>query len=208
MARALEAPIVHALRGKEHVEYDNPYDVGMTGLLGFASGYDAMMDCDLLLMLGTDFPYPQFYPPKATSCRWTSVRENLGAAGRWTWAWWATCRTTLAALLPPSEGESPTDGTWTTRSRTTARRARALDDLATGEPGSKPIHPQYLTRVVDALAADDAIFTCDVGRPTLWAARYLTMNGRRRSSARSATAAWRTRCRRRWGRSRPSRTGR
>ncbi|NHI04530.1 Pyruvate dehydrogenase (quinone) [Candidatus Nitrosotalea sp. TS] len=66
VARLLQAPIVHALRGKEFIEYDNPYDVGMTGLLGFSSGYYAMMDSDLLLMLGTDFPYQQFYPQHAT----------------------------------------------------------------------------------------------------------------------------------------------
>src|SRR5580692_4565500 len=66
IAEALKAPIVHALRGKEHIEYDNPFDVGMTGLLGFSSGYYAIMGCDVLLMLGTDFPYPQFYPEKAT----------------------------------------------------------------------------------------------------------------------------------------------
>src|ERR1700754_3825024 len=64
LAEAAKAPIVHALRGKEHVEANNPYDVGMTGLIGFSSGYYAMLDCDLLLMLGTDFPYTQFYPSK------------------------------------------------------------------------------------------------------------------------------------------------
>ena len=66
LAKKLKAPIVHALRGKEFIEYDNPFDVGMTGLLGLSSGYHAMMDCDTLLMLGTDFPYQQFYPEKAT----------------------------------------------------------------------------------------------------------------------------------------------
>ena len=65
LARKLKAPIVHALRGKEHLEFDNPFDVGMTGLLGFASGYRAMMSCDTLLMLGTDFPYRQFFPQNA-----------------------------------------------------------------------------------------------------------------------------------------------
>ena len=64
LAERLKSPIVHALRGKEHVEYDNPYDVGMTGLIGFASGYAAMKECDALLMLGTDFPYRQFYPER------------------------------------------------------------------------------------------------------------------------------------------------
>ena len=62
LGERLKAPMVHAMRGKEHVEWDNPYDVGMTGLIGFSSGYYAMLDCDVLLMLGTDFPYRQFYP--------------------------------------------------------------------------------------------------------------------------------------------------
>src|SRR5262249_31336671 len=62
LGERLKAAIVHTMRGKEHVEWDNPYDVGMTGLIGFSSGYYAMLDCDVLLMLGTDFPYRQFYP--------------------------------------------------------------------------------------------------------------------------------------------------
>jgi pyruvate dehydrogenase (quinone) len=74
----LKAPIVHALRGKEFIEYDNPFDVGMTGLLGFSSGYRAMMDCDTLLMLGTDFPYQQFYPEKATIIQVDIRAEQIG----------------------------------------------------------------------------------------------------------------------------------
>src|SRR5262244_1747627 len=65
VARKLNAPIVHAMRGKEFIEYDNPFDVGMTGLLGFSSGYHAMMNCEVLLMIGTDFPYQQFFPKDA-----------------------------------------------------------------------------------------------------------------------------------------------
>ena len=64
LGECLKAPMVHALRGKEHVEWENPYDVGMTGFIGFSSGYYAMRDCDVLLMLGTDFPYRQFYPER------------------------------------------------------------------------------------------------------------------------------------------------
>ncbi len=79
LAGALQAPIVHALRGKEHVEWDNPFDVGMTGLIGFSSGYYAMGACDALLMLGTDFPYQQFYPKGVGSRRWTSGRGDRAA---------------------------------------------------------------------------------------------------------------------------------
>jgi pyruvate dehydrogenase (quinone) len=181
IAAALEAPIVHAMRGKEHVEYDNPFDVGMTGLLGFASGYYAIMDCDLLLMLGTDFPYPQFYPPKATVAQIDIRPENLGRRGRLDLGLVGDVQTTLAALLPLIQGKRKSDRRHLDRALAHYRKSReALDDLATGEPGRKPIHPQFLTRMVDRLAPDDAIFTCDVGSPTLWAARYLTMNGRRR----------------------------
>jgi pyruvate dehydrogenase (quinone) len=179
LAAKLKAPIVHALRGKEYVEYDNPYDVGMTGLLGFASGYYAMMDCDVLLMLGTDFPYQQFFPEKAVVCQIDLREENLGRRARLDFGCVGDVRETVLALLPLLDGK--TDNGHLQRARAHYVRTReALDELATGVPGRKPIHPQYLTRVIDELAAPDAIFTCDVGLPTLWAARYLTMNGRRR----------------------------
>jgi pyruvate dehydrogenase (quinone) len=181
IAAALEAPIVHALRGKEHVEYDNPFDTGMTGLLGFSSGYYAIMDCNVLLMLGTDFPYPQFYPRKAIVAQVDVRPENLGRRASVQLGLVGDVRTTLAALLPLVEGKRKSNRKHLDGALVHYRKARqALDDLATGEPGRKPIHPQYLTRVIDQLAAPDAIFTCDVGLPTLWAARYLTMNGRRR----------------------------
>jgi len=197
VADALAAPIVHALRGKEHVEYDNPFDVGMTGLLGFSSGYHAMMDCDVLLMLGTDFPYPEFYPPKAFIAQIDLRPENLGRRCRLDLGLVGDVRSSLAALLPRL-GPRASDRKHLERALAHYRKSReSLDELATGaaetppakaptkEPGKEsdektPIHPQYLTRLVDGLAAPDAIFTCDVGLPTLWAARYLTMNGTRR----------------------------
>ncbi len=79
LGERIKAPMVHALRGKEHVEWDNPYDVGMTGLVGFSSGYYAMLDCDCLLMLGTDFPYRQFYP-EVRGVRIAQVDLRPGAA--------------------------------------------------------------------------------------------------------------------------------
>jgi pyruvate dehydrogenase (quinone) len=179
LAGKLKAPIVHALRGKEFIEYDNPFDVGMTGLLGFSSGYRAMMDCDTLLMLGTDFPYQQFYPEKATIIQVDIRGEQIGRRTKVDLGVVGDVKTTLRALLPNLTEK--TDDQHLSASIQHYQKARAaLDDLAVGETGQKSIHPQYVAKVINELAADDAIFTCDVGTPTVWAARYLTMNGKRR----------------------------
>ncbi|PWU11428.1 MAG: ubiquinone-dependent pyruvate dehydrogenase [Verrucomicrobia bacterium] len=176
-AEALKAPIVHALRGKEFLEYDNPYDAGMTGLLGFSSGYYAIMDCDTLLMLGTDFPYQQFYPPKASIAQIDLRAENLGRRTRLDLGLVGNVRDTLMALLPLLNKKS--DSTHLDKAlRHYADNRKSLDALATGT--RKPMHPQYLMRIISELAAEDAILTVDVGSPTMWAARYLKMNGRRR----------------------------
>jgi pyruvate dehydrogenase (quinone) len=178
-AGRLKAPIVHALRGKEFIEYDNPYDVGMTGLLGFSSGYHAMMNCDTLLMLGTDFPYQQFYPEQATIIQVDIRGEQIGRRTKVDLGLVGDVKATLQALLPHLEQK--TDNGHLDASIQHYQTARkGLDDLATGEPGRKPIHPQYVARMLDEVAAPDAIFSCDVGTPTIWAARYLKMNGQRR----------------------------
>jgi pyruvate dehydrogenase (quinone) len=163
------------------VEWDNPFDVGMTGLIGFSSGYYAMLDCDVLLMLGTDFPYRQFYPrgadvrivqvdvrPEQIGRR---VAVDLGVVG--------DVRATLERVLPLiKEGR---DSTHLDRATAHYRKARkGLDDLAVSKPGRRPIHPQQVAKAISDQAAADAIFTCDVGLPTVWAARYLAMNGKRR----------------------------
>ena len=178
-AGLLKSPIVHALRGKEFIEYENPYDVGMTGLLGFSSGYHAMMNCEALLMLGTDFPYQQFYPKDAKIVQVDRLGEQIGRRTRVDLGLVGNVRDTLAALS--SMLKNKPDRSFLDACLVHYRSARkGLDDLATGEPGRTPMHPQYVARVVDELAADDAVFACDVGTPTVWAARYLHMNGRRR----------------------------
>jgi len=179
LASRLKAPIVHAMRGKEFIEYDNLFDVGMTGLLGFSSGYHAMMNCDLLLMIGTDFPYRQFFPKDATIVQIDLRGEQLGRRTKVDHGLVGDTKTTLRALLPYLE--QSTDEKHLQASLQHYQKARkGLDELATGEAGKKPIHPQYVVRVLDEIAATDAVFSCDVGTPTVWAARYLTMNGRRR----------------------------
>ncbi len=179
LAGRLKAPIVHAMRGKEFIEYDNPFDVGMTGLLGFSSGYRAMMTCDLLLMIGTDFPYRQFFPNSATIVQIDIRGEQLGRRTKVDHGFVGDAASTLRALMPKLNQKG--DDRHLKAALEHYQKARqSLDELATGEPGKKPIHPQYATRVLDELADDDAIFSCDVGTPTIWAARYLTMNGKRR----------------------------
>lgn len=179
LAAKLKAPIVHAYRGKEWIEWDNPYDVGMTGLIGFSSGYHAMMECDTLLMLGTDFPYRNFYPDKAKvaqvdrdpSALGRRVQIDIGIVGDV-----AEAAAALTPLIAPGR-----DDRFLSKARDHYATARkGLDDLATPRDGDKPLHPQYVARLIDAIAADDAVFTADVGTPAVWAARYLTMNGRRR----------------------------
>jgi pyruvate dehydrogenase (quinone) len=179
LAEALKSPIVHTLRGKDYLEHDNPFDVGMTGLIGFSSGYHAMLDCDLLMMLGTDFPYRQFYPTTAKVAQIDLRGENLGRRTRLDLGLVGDVAGTLAALLPKLAPRS--NDAFLAKAQAHYRNARkGLDELAVGEPGRKPIHPQYLAKVIDEVAADDAVFTCDVGETTVWAARYLRLNGRRR----------------------------
>ena len=181
LGERLQAPMVHALRGKEHVEWDNPYDVGMTGLIGFSSGYYAMRDCDVLLILGSDFPYRQFYPDGG-GVRIVQVdlrAENIGRRAAVDLGVVGDVRATLAALLPLLDQKR--DGTHLAQAQQHYARARkALDELAIGTPGKRLIHPQQIAKAISDHAAEDAVFTCDVGLPTVWAARYLAMNGKRR----------------------------
>ena len=177
----LKAPMVHALRGKEHVEWGNPYDVGMTGLVGFASGYYAMLDCDVLLMLGTDFPYRQFYPQgSAVRIAQVDIRaEQIGRRAPVDLGIVGDVGPTLEALLPLLEQNR--DRRHLDQAIEHYRKTRkSLDELAIGTPGKRPIHPQQIAKAISDHAAEDAVFTCDVGLPTVWAARYLAMNGKRR----------------------------
>ena len=179
LAETLKSPIVHALGGKEYVEYDNPYDVGLTGFIGYSSGYAAMQACDVLLMLGTDFPYKQFMPAQAKIAQIDIRPENLGRRAKLELGLVGDVGATIAALLPKLTLQ--TDRHHLDHAVAHYRKDReGLDDLARGTPGRKPIHPQYLAKIVSDAASEDAVFTFDVGTPTIWAARYLRINGRRR----------------------------
>jgi len=172
LGERLRAPMVHTMRGKEHVEWDNPYDVGMTGLIGFSSGYYAMLDCDVLLMLGTDFPYRQFYPQgRGVSIAQVDIRaENIGRRSAVDLGVVGDVRATLQALLPLLAQKR--DGTHLAQAQEHFAKVRKeLDGLARGTPGKRLIHPQQIASAINEHAAQDAVFTCDVGLPTVWAAR-------------------------------------
>jgi pyruvate dehydrogenase (quinone) len=180
LGERINSPMVHALRGKEHVEYDNPYDVGMTGLIGFSSGFYAMEACDLLIMLGTDFPYPDWIPTKDKKVVQVDLRaERLGRRCRIDLGLVGDIKETLAALLPSLQPK-PEKKHLDKCVEHYQKSRKSLDSHASGKEGATPIHPEYLTQIVSDLAADDAIFTTDVGEPTVWAARYLRMTKERR----------------------------
>jgi pyruvate dehydrogenase (quinone) len=179
LAARLKAPIVHTLRGKEYMEYDNPYDVGMTGLIGFASGYNAMKSCDTLLILGADFPYRQFFPEHAKIAQVDLRPEALGNRCALTLGLLGGVKETLELLNPKITDK--TDTSHLDDALADYKQARhELDVMAQTHLHSDQIHPQYLTSLVSELATDDAVFTCDVGTPVGWTARYLKLNGRRR----------------------------
>jgi pyruvate dehydrogenase (quinone) len=179
MAGRLKAPIVHTVRGKDAVEYDNPYDCGLTGLIGFSSGYYAMRACDVLLMLGTDFPYRQFYPEHARVVQVDLRLEQMGRRTRVDGALVGDVKETLELLTPLVQERSDRGHLDTAVNHYRGVR-KDLSKLATGEPGRKPIHPQYVARLINEIAGEDTVFTCDVGANTIWSARYLEMNGHRR----------------------------
>ncbi|ROR24902.1 pyruvate dehydrogenase (quinone) [Comamonas sp. BIGb0124] len=179
LADKLKAPIVHTLRGKEHVEWDNPFDVGMTGLIGFSSGYHALMNADTVLMLGTDFPYREFYPQDAAIIQVDRDPTALGRRAPLSLGVCGGVKETLGQLLPRLKERR--SRRFLDKALDHYRHARqGLDELAVPAPPGEAVHPQHLTQLVSQLAADDAIFTADVGTPAVWAARYLRMNGRRR----------------------------
>jgi pyruvate dehydrogenase (quinone) len=179
LAGKLHSPIGHSLRGKEWVQYDNPYDVGMSGLLGYGACYDASHKADLLLLLGTDFPYDGFLPQHHT-VQIDHDASRLGRRSALDLAVHGDVGATLRAVLPLVKQKSDRsflDGML----RQHARTLEHVVDAYTRDIGNHvPIHPEYAASILDELAADDAIFTVDTGMCNVWAARYITPNGRRR----------------------------
>lgn len=174
LCEKVKAPVVTALRGKSYVEYDNPYDVGLTGLIGFKSGYIAMERCEVLLMLGTDFPYKDFYPVDASIVQVDLRAENLGRRAAIHTGLVGDVKQTVEALLPLLE--TKTDDAHLQHCINDYKHVRAdLDKKAAPDRNKSIVFPEYVAAELSRQAADNAIFTCDVGTPTVWAARYLHM---------------------------------
>jgi pyruvate dehydrogenase (quinone) len=179
LASKLSSPVGHSLRGKEWIQHDNPYDVGMSGLLGYGACYDAMREADLQLLLGTDFPYDAFLPRART----IQVDSDPTHLGRWTpleLGVHGDVGATLRAVIPLVDAKP--DRSFLDRMLRDHAKGleRVVDAYSREVDAHLPIHPEFAARVLDGIAADDAIFTVDTGMCNVWAARYITPNGRRR----------------------------
>ncbi len=179
LAELVKAPVGHTLRGKDFIQYDNPYDVGMTGLLGYGAAAAGMEDADLLVLLGTDFPYDQFLPDVRTA-QVDRHPEKLGRRTDVDVAVHGDVAPTLAALLPLVKKKRSDRFL-----KQMLKKHHRIVDKGTNAYTRKvehltPIHPEFAAAVLDDMAADDAVFTADTGMCNVWTARYVTPNGRRR----------------------------
>jgi len=179
LADTIGAPIGHSLRGKDFIQYDNPFDVGMTGLLGYGAAAFGMEGADLLLLLGTDFPYDQFLPDTKTA----QVDRNAATIGRRTGVdlpVHGEVRPTIEALLPLLKRKTRR-GFLKETLKTHEKLMTSTVGAYTRRPAKRgPIHPEYVASILDQVASDDAIFTADTGMCNVWTARYINPNGKRR----------------------------
>jgi pyruvate dehydrogenase (quinone) len=179
LADRLKAPIAHTSRAKDFLEYDNPFNVGMTGVLGTAGGYHTLKACDTLLLLGCDFAWRQFYPDDARIVQVDVDPTHLGRRHPVDIGVVGDIRETVAALLPRLTARTDRQFLDDCLSRH-GKAVEVLDKRATATPGGK-IHPQYLASLIDRHADADAIFTADGGSPMVWILRHIKANGKRRT---------------------------
>jgi pyruvate dehydrogenase (quinone) len=180
-AARLKAPMAHTSRGKDFVEYDNPYNVGMTGILGGPSGYHAVLDCDVLLLLGADFAWSQYYPNKARIIQIDTDPTHIGRRHPVEIGTVGDIKVTLDALLPRLQQHE--DGSFLAshverfREETVSAKAESVSGPDATVPGT------YLTRIINRHAAEDALFAADDGTPTVWMLRHIDTGGKRRTFA-------------------------
>jgi len=179
LAKQIQAPIAYSFRGKEFVEHDNPYAAGMTGLLGTESGHHALEKAELLLMLGTDFPYTAWYPKKSKIAQVDIRAEHLGRRSKLDLGLVGDIKTTLDAILPLVK-QKKNDKHLKACLKKYRDTEESLSRNAERKKTERPIHPEYVTSVLSELANSDAIFTVDTGMTAVWAARYLHMTEKRR----------------------------
>lgn len=181
LARKLNAPVGHSTRAKDFVAYDNPYNMGMTGMMGSKSGFEAMAECDTLLLLGTDFAFSQFYPGKAKIIQVDCDAAHLGRRYPIDLGIAGTVKDTLQALLPLIEEKK--DDTFL--KACVKIRDKALSDQEKEEKAGKTdlIHPQHLIKLLSTYADEDAFVTGDGGTAMVWVMRHFAVNGKRRTLA-------------------------
>lgn len=180
LAEKVKSPVGHALGGKEWIQYDNPYEVGMSGLLGYGAAFDACHDADLLLLLGTDFPYDQFLPEKVQIVQVDRYGDRLGRRAKLDLAIEGDVAATIDALLPKLTEKTDRAFLDKMLNEHCKKLEKVVDAYTKNVEKHTPIHPEYVASVLDHLADDDAVFTVDTGMCNVWAARYITPNGRRR----------------------------
>ncbi|HXO64209.1 MAG TPA: thiamine pyrophosphate-dependent enzyme [Steroidobacteraceae bacterium] len=179
LAKLLKAPVAHTSRAKDFIEYDNPFNVGMTGIFGTAGGYHTLMSCDTLLLLGCDFAWRQFYPSHARILQIDIDPTHLGRRHPVEIGLVGDVKATLEALIPRIKLRQDTAFLDDCVKRHEDAN-RVLEKRATDAHGGA-IHPQYLTRLIDKYAADDAVFTADGGSPMVWVLRHVRASARRRT---------------------------
>ncbi len=180
-AARLKAPMAHTSRGKDFVEYDNPYNVGMTGIIGGAAGYHAILDCDVLFLLGADFAWPQFYPDRATIIQIDADPTHIGRRHPVALGAVGDIRTTLQALLPRLDPHESGRFLASHVKRHQADVATAKAETVSGPEAA--ISGTWLTQIVNKHAAEDALFAADDGTAAVWMLRHIDTGGKRRTFA-------------------------
>ena len=179
LADALKAPIGHSLRGKHFIQYDNPFDVGMTGLLGYGAAAEGMNDADVLILLGTDFPYDQFLPSTPT-IQVDTHAEKLGRRTDVGLAIHAQVKPFIEALLPHLRANRSDSFLKSKIKKHSEIMHAPVGAYTRNVEKMRPIHPEYAAHLLNETAAKDAIFTADTGMCNVWTARYIDPLGTRR----------------------------
>jgi pyruvate dehydrogenase (quinone) len=179
LAEKLKAPVAYSYKAKMAIQYDNPYEVGLTGLLGIPSAYHSMHECELLVLLGTDFPYTSFMPVENKIVQIDIKPETLGRRAKLEMGLCGDVKDTLQALMPMIEmKEDATFLKMQLKFYDEVKKKLLIYVNDSGKPDA--IHPEFVVSVINELAAKDAIFTVDTGMSCVWAARYIDGTGGRK----------------------------
>ncbi|RMB62572.1 pyruvate dehydrogenase [Corynebacterium macginleyi] len=178
LAEKVKAPIGHALGGKMYIQYDNPFDVGMSGLLGYGAAHEATHEADLLILLGTDFPYNDFLP-KGNVAQVDINGSHIGRRTKISYPVTGDVAATIDNILPHVEEKKDRSFLDEMLKKHYDKLENVVEAYTSNVENHTPIHPEYIASLIDQEADDDAIFTVDTGMCNVWGARYITPNGKR-----------------------------